>query len=366
MPEATSNVAAFDPARIAREWVAFNKDLLSGVDNLLALEDEDIRFGLTPKEEVAREENIVLYRYTPVVAKPHPVPLLISYALVNRPYMVDLQSDRSLVKSLLEQGVDVYLIDWGYPRRVDRFRTLDDYVNFYLDHFVDVVRERHGLDAINLLGICQGGVFSMCYGALHGDKVKNLVTMVAPVDFHTEEGLLNRWAGCTWGSEAMDVDLMVDAMGNIDGDFMNYGYLMLRPFSLGMGKYVDLVSTLNDPAKLENFLRMEKWIFDSPDQAGEAYRQFMKDFYQGNKLIRGEVELGGRRVSLGELKMPILNIYAEQDHLVPPASSRALRKFVGTKDYTERSFPVGHIGMYVSGKVQKDLPPLIASWLKER
>jgi polyhydroxyalkanoate synthase len=118
--------------------------------------------------------------------------------------------------------------------------------------------------------------------------------------------------------------------------------------------------------KLLNFMRMEKWIFDSPDQAGEAYRQFMKDFYQENKLIKGEVMLGDKRVDLKNVRMPVLNLYAEKDHLVDPESSKALEKYVGTEDYTVRSFPVGHIGMYVSGKVQRDLPPTIVDWLKAR
>jgi polyhydroxyalkanoate synthase len=111
---------------------------------------------------------------------------------------------------------------------------------------------------------------------------------------------------------------------------------------------------------------MEKWIFDSPDQAGEAYRQFMKDFYQGNKLIQGQVEIGKKRVILEKIHIPILNIYAEQDHLVPPASSLALEKYIANVDYTVRSFPVGHIGMYVSSKVQQDLPPTIVNWLRDR
>ena len=111
---------------------------------------------------------------------------------------------------------------------------------------------------------------------------------------------------------------------------------------------------------------MEKWIFDSPDQAGEAYRQFMKDFYQQNKLIKGQVEIGKKRVDLGNIRVPILNIYAEQDNLVPSASSLALQKYIGSEDYTVRSFPVGHIGVYVSSKVQRDLPPTIADWLKAR
>jgi polyhydroxyalkanoate synthase len=190
--------------------------------------------------------------------------------------------------------------------------------------------------------------------------------MVSPVDFQVEEGLLNLWAGCTIGSQSMDIDLMVDALGNIPGEFMNLGFLILKPFQLGIQKYLDLVDILDDEDKLLNFLRMEKWIFDSPDQAGEAYRQFMKDFYQANKLIKGEIEIGGKRVDLNNVDMPVLNVYAEQDHLVPPASSLVLGKYIKSKDYTARSFPVGHIGMYVSGKVQRDLPPTIVEWLKAR
>ncbi len=356
----------FDPEAITKEIVEQNTKFLKGLDNLAELSEDDIEFGLTPKEAIHTEENMTLYRYTPVVDNPHPVPVLITYALVNRPYMVDLQSDRSLVQNLLEQGIDVYLLDWGYPRRGDRFRTLDDYINGYIDLFVDVIRERHELESINILGICQGGAFSLCYSSLHPEKVANLVTMVTPVDFHIEKGLLNEWSGCTYGAQSMDVDLVVDALGNVGGDFMNFGYLMLRPFSLGFGKYLDLPEIMGDKRKLENFLRMEKWIFDSPDQAGETFRQFIKDFYQDNKLVKGEVQLGEHTVDLKNIDMPVLNIYAELDHLVPPVSSQALGEYVGSDDYTIESFPVGHIGMYVSGKVQRSLPPLIADWLKER
>ena len=235
--------------------------------------------------------------------------------------------------------------------------TLDDYINGYIDDCVDEVRERLGLDQINLLGICQGGTFSLCYAALYPEKVKNLITMVAPVDFHVQDGLLNQWAGCSSGTGNIDVDRLVDAFGNIPGEFMNLGFLMMKPFQLGIRKYVDLIDILENEEKLRNFLRMEEWIFDSPDQAGEAFRQFIKDFYQGNKLIKGQVQIGKRQVALSKIRMPVLNVYAEEDHLVPPASSLALERYVGTKDYTLRSFPVGHIGMYVSGKAQHDLPP---------
>lgn len=353
-----------EPDKRMQEMIDLNRKLLDGMENFGKLREEDIRIGTAPKHEVYREDKLVLYRYEPVVKKPLAPPVLISYALVNRPYMVDLQEDRSIVRNLLKLGVDVYLIDWGYPGPTERWLTLDDYINGYIDNCIDAICQQNQLDQINLLGICQGGTFSLCYAALHPAKIKNLITMVTPVDFHVKGaagcGLLNSWV------QGMNPDAMVETFGNIPGDFMNYGYLMLRPFALNVGKYIDLPEIASDETKLLNFLRMEKWIFDSPDQAGEAWRQFVKDFYQGNKLIKGEVEIGGRRVDLDNITMPVLNLYAEQDHLVPPKSSLALENFVGASDYTAHSFPTGHIGMYVSGKVQKDLPPLIAHWLKTR
>jgi polyhydroxyalkanoate synthase len=348
------------PDEVLHDLVEMNRKLLKGIENLSRIRAEDITVSPTPKEEVWRDGNVTLYRFTPLVERPFRIPILITYALVNRPYMVDLQEDRSLVRNLLKLGLDVYLIDWGYPGPADRWITLEDYIEGYIDDCVDVLRRRHEVDRINVLGICQGGTFSLCYASLHPEKIRNLITMVTPVDFHRKEGLLNVWA------QYADIDVMVDALGNIPGEFMNFGFLMLRPWALNMRKYIDLLDVLDDEKELMNFLRMEKWIFDSPDQAGEAYRQFMKDFYIGNKLIRGEVSIGRRTVSLENVTMPVLNLYGTQDHLVPPTSSVALGKYVGTRDYTEQSFPVGHIGMYVSGKVQRGLPPTITDWVKKR
>jgi polyhydroxyalkanoate synthase len=354
------------PEAALHELVELNRKLGQGIEVLSTIREEDIPTGVSAKEIVFQEEKLTLYHYLPLVEPPFKIPVLISYALVNRPYMADLQEDRSLVRNLLKLGLDVYLIDWGYPGREDRWLTLDDYINGYIDECVETIRQRHHLAQINLLGICQGGTFSLCYTALHPAKIKNLITMVTPVDFQAEEGLLNMWTGCTVGPKSMDVELMVEAMGNISGDFMNFGYLLLKPFQLSLQKYLALADIIDDRDKVMNFMTMEKWIFDSPDQAGEAWRQFMKDFYQGNKLIKGEVELGGQRVDLSKITMPVLNLYAAEDHLVPPRSSLALEHYIATTDYSVHAFPTGHIGMYVSGKVQRDLPPTIVEWLTAR
>jgi len=348
-----------------QEFLQINQKTLQGLSTLSDLTEDDIEVGTAPKEVVYQENKMTLYHITPVVEKPFEIPVLISYALVNRPNVADLQENRSLIRNLVKLGLDVYLIDWGYPTRADRWLTLDDYINGYIDTCVDVIRERHGVDKINLFGICQGGTFSLCYTALHQEKIKNLVLTVTPVDYDVEGSLINSWGHCV-GEAQMDVDLLVDAFGNVPGDFMNLGFVYLRPFELNLRKYYNMTDLFDNPTKLKNFLRMENWIFDSPDLAGEAYRQFMKDFYMGNKLIKGEIEIGGQRIDLSSIKIPVLNVYAERDNIVPPASTTALEKYIGSEDYTVQSYPVGHIGMYVSGRVQNTMPPAVTEWYKTR
>jgi polyhydroxyalkanoate synthase len=337
----------------------------------LFLEPPEFSVGTTPSEVIFSEDKMRLIHYIPTVENPHPVPILIVYALVNRYYILDLQPDKSVIKKLLDEGFDVYVIDWGYPSGVDRYLTLDDYVNGYINNAVDKIIERSGLDNITLLGVCQGGTFSVMYAAQHPEKVKNLVTLVAPVDFDTDKGILNLWA------KSLDVDKIVDYYGIVPGDFLNSGFLLLDPFRLMIDKYVgmferieckpdDTTSKLRNEDYIKNFLRMEKWIFDSPDQAGETFRQFMKDCYQKNLLIKNEMKLNGTKINLKNITMPLLNVMAEFDHLVPNDASKPLSDAVSSTDKETLVFPTGHIGIFVGSKSQKEVCPKIAAWLKPR
>lgn len=323
----------------------------------------DVRPGATPRDVVYTEDKVTLFRYRPaasVVSERATGPaVLICYALINRPSMMDLQSDRSLIGSLLAQGVDVFLIEWGSPDGSDRFLELDDYVNRYLHHCVEQVCKVRGEEQVNLIGVCQGGTLSLCYTALHPERVANLVTMVTPVDFHTADDLISKWV------RHVDVDLLVDKFGNVSGETLNGVFLSLLPFKLMSQKYMGFLDIAGEQAQVENFVRMEQWIFDSPDNPGEMFRQFSKWFYQENRLKEGTLTIRGQRVDLKRVTMPVLNIYATQDHIVPPASSLCIRELVGTRDYTEHAVPSGHIGIYVSSK-SKDLPATIARWLGQR
>ncbi|MCG8618046.1 MAG: class III poly(R)-hydroxyalkanoic acid synthase subunit PhaC, partial [Desulfobacterales bacterium] len=285
---------------------------------------------------------------------------LVVYALINRETMLDLQPGRSVVERFLDEGIDLYMIDWGYPTRNDRFQGFDDHINGYMDTMVSYICKETGVDKVNLMGICMGGAFSVMYSALHPHRVKNLVTTVTPTNFDTDKGLLHIWM------KHMDADKVVDTYGNLSADIMNFGFLMLNPARLMIDKYLGFYEHMDKKKFVENFVRMEKWIFDSPDLPGEVFREFIKECYQQNKLIQSRLEIGGERVDLKKITMPLLNIYGKFDHLVPPEACDKLTAAVGSNDTKDICLNTGHIGIYVSSKCQALFAPEIARWLKKR
>ena len=347
-----------DPGRTLAELRAFSTKLNVALTTLREIGSIDV--GASAREVVTRDGKLTLYHYQPTSGVTNSVPVLIVYALANRPYMMDLEAERSMIRGLLDEGLDVYLVDWGYPDSDDRDLDLGDYVETRLGACVQTVCDRHGLDSITLLGVCQGGTFSLCYSALHPEKVRQLVLMVTPVDFHTPDNLLTAWL------RHVDVDKMVDTLGNIPGTLLNWAFISMKPLRLTGQKYLDMLDLLDDADRARTFLRMEKWIHDSPDQAGECFRQFVKDLYQQNRLVEGSLRIGGRDVDLRKITMPVLNIYATQDHIVPPAATLALDQHIASADYTTCAFEGGHIGIYVSNKAQQQVPGTIARWLHER
>ena len=355
------------PDDVVREMTEINRKVTKGMEYLANLKEEDVDIATTPRDTVYTQDKLRMYRYKPVVDKPFKTPLLIVYALVNRYQVADLQPDRSLVRNLLKEGMDVHLIEWGDPLPADKYLTVDDYVNGYLNDSVDFLLEEYGVDKINILGICQGGTMSTCFTALHPEKVKNLVLTVTPIDFHAGEDEAKPHLGLLFKmGRGADIDLMVDTFGNVPADLLNVSFLMVSPFTLNFGKYNDMIDILDNEKALLNFMRMEKWLFNGPDSAGEAYRFFVREFMQQNKLVKNEIVLGDKQVDLKNITMPVLNVYATADHLVPPPCTTALGKHVGSKDYDELAIQTGHIGIYVGGKPQAILAPSVAKWLRER
>jgi polyhydroxyalkanoate synthase len=271
---------------------------------------------------------------------------------------------------VLWKGLDLWLIDWGQPGRTERWLTIDDYVDDYIDAAVERISQETGHDRVTLLGICEGGVFTACYAALHPEKVKNLVITITPIDFHADvkdkaahHGFLNIW---TRSLDPEDIDNLVDTYGVVPGEFMSSVFSLMTPMR-SLTKYnVDLIDVVDDEAKFMNFLRMEKWLADRPHHPGEAAKQWLKELYQENRLMDGSFVLSGRQVDLKSITAPVLNVFALDDHIIPPDCSRALGAKIGSTDYTEIPLPGGHVGLFVSSKSQGKLSQSIADWLVAR
>ena len=355
-------VEQFSPEKNFEEVLKFQDDMIQGMETLMNLTEADVATDQLDKEVVFSIGKMRLLRYKPLVEadKIKKVPLMVTYALINRQNMLNLQDDRSVVKSLLLAGNDVFMIDWGYPTAEDRYMTMDDHINWYMDDCVEFIRKYTGSKKVNLMGICQGGTFSTIYTAINPEKVNSLTTLVTPIDFETNDTLLFRWG------KDLNIDSLVDLYGVVPGDVMNFSYLILKPYTLSMDKYIKMAPKMHDREFLKNYMRMERWTFDSPDQEGETLRQFVKDLYQGNKLVKGELVIGGKSVNLKNITCPVLMACGDADHLVPLSSSEKLIEYVGTTDATYLHFKTGHIGMFTSSKSQKEIIPSIVEWLDKR
>jgi polyhydroxyalkanoate synthase len=356
-----------NPVTLLAELAELGAKILTAGKALHNIRDEDVQIATTPKDLVWRQDKVSLFQFRPLTENRIRAPLLICYGLVGRWTMVDLQEDRSLVRNLLNLGLDLYVVDWGNPSRADRFLTLDDYIMGYLDNCVSQIAGRAGVTKINLLGICEGGVFATAFAALEPQRVNTLTLSITPIDFHADKaedrlgyGFINVW---TRSLAPEDVDRLIDVNGNLPGEFLGAIFNQLTPMRSLLKYNLDLLDIVDDEQRLMNWLRMEKWLADRPDHPGEAAKQWVKDLYQQNKLVRNEWELCGRRIDLGQIRMPVLNVYASDDHIIPPATSRALSAKVGSADYTELALPGGHVGVFVGGRSQALFAPAVASFV---
>ncbi|PCI68090.1 MAG: class III poly(R)-hydroxyalkanoic acid synthase subunit PhaC [Piscirickettsiaceae bacterium] len=313
--------------------------------------------GTTPKDCLYKENKLHLYCYKPLDVVQKDTPILIVYALVNRPYITDLEPNRSLVLTLLKQGYPVYLIDWGYPDSSDSHTSLNDYINGYIQRCVKRVSRHAKVKKIDLLGICQGGVFSLCYSALHPEHIRKLVTLVTPVDFHSEGNILSLW------TKSMDTELLINKAKNISGELINTLFKSMKPFQLNREKYRHLSQLINQPKQLDTFLRMEKWLNDSPDLAGTAATEFVQKFYQKNQLHKGSLTIGDKHIKLDDISCPVLNLYADNDHIVPPSSTTVLKHHIRKALYQEKKLRGGHIGVFTSPRTQKVVMKALTQYL---
>ena len=320
----------------------------------------NIDVGILSHEIVDETRLYKLLHYRPLVSRTAKTPIVFVYALMNKSYILDLQPDKSWLRNLLSQGFNVYLIDWKTPTNIDKYASFDDYVNFYIDDCVDLVSKENSVEKLTLHGYCLGSTMAAMYTTLHQEKVRNLVTIAPIIDTENDGTVLANFA------RHLDVDKVIDTCGNFPREYLYACFSMLKPFKQGVNKYINLVENIDNANFVQNFLRMEKWLYDTPTIAGETFKQWIEDIYQKNLLVKNEMKIGENIIDLSKIRVPLLNIVAEEDHLVSPQCSVALNDSVSSLDKRLMHFHTGHVGLIASSYSQNNVLPKVGQWLRVR
>jgi len=320
----------------------------------------------TPKELIWSLNKARLYRYVPVVSpeKRHSVPLLLVFALMNRPYILDLRRGHSFVEFMVNLGYDVYLLDWGVPGLEDAQLKLDDYILDYLPRAIRKMKSVSGSPEFSLLGWCIGAILTTTYAALRADDgIRNLILLTAPLDFSNRSDVtFSRWTD----KKHFDVERILATFGNMPGEMIDYGAKALRPVDNYVLNYLKLLDNLDNPRVVESWHAMNTWVTDNIPMAGGAFRQLIVDLYQNDRLMKGELIIRGERVDLNRLRANLLTVIAQGDHITPPCQSEAILTKIGSTDTDLYRVPGGHIGIMAGSGAHKLTWPYIDQWLGSR
>ncbi len=326
----------------------------------LMLNPKEPPIGPTPRQEVYRKNKSRLYRYESL--RKYRTPLLFVPNLgISRPYIFDLIPGGSFIEHNAREGFDFYLLDWGVFGPEDNSLTIDDCVTRILPRMARKVLESSGARELSMLGYCMGAPLSACFLALHPDvPVKNFINMAGPIDF-SKAGLFRRWLD----KQYFDADRFVDALGQIPAEMVKAGFKLLKP-TMDLSAGLSLWWNLWNDEYVRSYRALNKWANEYVAFPGEFFRQWVKEFYQENRLIRGELRLGGKPVRLETIRCPLFVVGAQEDYIAPPACVRALIDAVGSRDKEYVELPGGHISLIAGRAASRHCWPKVSGWLAPR
>jgi polyhydroxyalkanoate synthase len=342
------------------EVVKHNLDRVQrGMDILLNRDQPPL--GATPRDVLYAKGTMRLYRYRPLTDEVYRIPVVLVMSLISKPYILDLSPGQSLVEYLLRQGFDVFMVDWGVPRPEDKQLRLEYYVLESLPRNIEEVQKVTGEREVTLLGYCMGGLFTLMYnGIFHDAPVANIVCGATPVDFDGMP-LFRRWSDPRW----YDVNRVVDTLGNIPADVILRSFEMLRPVERWFS-YLRLADNLWNDLWVKNYRLFYHWIHDQVPFPGEVYRQVITELMWGNKLMKGDLTIAGRRVDTMAITCPLLHIMAQHDHIAPLAAARPLTSIVGSEDKEDVVLKGGHVSLVAGRNAWFRLWPKLSEWLSVR
>jgi len=290
----------------------------------------------------------------------HATPLLLCFAPIKRPYILDLMAGRSVVEALINNGLELYMIDWIPPTRADSWRGFDAYVNQDLANAVRAVQLRENVDQISLLGYCFGAILSVIYTALHPEDIKNFITLTLPLDMSVRDIPMNSMMD---HMSDETIEMITSIYGNCPAWLVKAGFTSMAPIHHALDKHVMLYRNRDNKAYVEMFDLFERCMSNDVPIAGQIFRELTTRLFKKNLLAKSEFVVGGRKVELKNITCPVLNVVAEMDDVVAPRASLPFIDLIASNDKANLVFPTGHMGAAVSSGAQKKLWPQVAAWL---
>ncbi|MDQ0216993.1 alpha/beta fold hydrolase [Peribacillus cavernae] len=314
--------------------------------------------GMTAREAVWKKNKSVLWYYPPVEKK-YNVPIFLIYSLVNKPTILDLAPGESIIEALVNEGFQVYLLDFGIPGYEDSGTSIDDYLTDYIEKGVQrALRHSKALE-ITVMGFCLGGTLAAMYTAIADEPVKNLILSVTPIDF-SGMPTFDQWAAEIKKGN-VNFDELIDVYGTVPADFIQAG-IRLTTSPLYFSHYLSLLNKADDKAYVERWRRFNTWSNGHIPFAGAALKQLMEDLGRKNKLVNGGLNIKGRSGDLQNITANLLVTCSMHDRLVPEEMIRPVMDLVSSRDKKYQLLDAGHATMTETG----GLPPYLKKWLPKR
>jgi poly(3-hydroxybutyrate) depolymerase len=278
--------------------------------------------------------------------------------------IVDYSPDQSQVGAMLDAGLTrLASLDWLGATEQTKDAGIEEYLAT-LSRAADTLtvdRDTESDGRINLVGDCQGGWLAVIWAALNPERINTLTIAGAPIDYHCGEPVLHDWVRALAPDGGIDTyrNIVERSGGVLPGASMLAGFIALKPEN-EVDRRLQLLSNMHDPAYVERYREFDTWFRWTQDIPGAFYLWIVEHLFQKNSLIKGELEIGGRKVDLGAITAPLFLFAGETDHITPPDQVFALADHAGSTESARAISSGGHLGLFMGREsLREHWPPLL-------
>lgn len=303
-----------------------------------------------------QEGTTRLLHYPSPNSQAKPVRVMVIPSLVNRYYVMDLLPERSFLLYLQNRGIESHVVDWDRPGEIERDFGLEEYIH-RLERIFDHLQQQSP-EPVFLLGYCMGGLLALALALVKQKKVKGLLCLATPFDFHT-------------GPESFAARLAI--LGPMIEPYLQQAHEMPVDLLQACFAHLDPVAILQkfrffsrqdpDNPSSRHFIALEDWLNDGVPLTGKIAKECLLDWYRDNKPARNQWRLGKKIIRPETFFKPAFFALPSADRIVPPQSARALAARMPKAHIVEPQ--AGHIGMMVGSRAQQSLWGPLCDWLHE-